>query len=525
MKNKGFTLIELLAVIIVIAIIALIAYPTITGIVERTRKAAFKESVNNIITTGSNYVIEYLLKNGGDQLPYPIVFTCNGTSCINQDNDTLKFKGEVPISGTITLISGDNVYAEYVSNGKYCATGYLGHLEVGKTCADIDVTKPTISGELEGKKLKLTLTDNESGISGYCVNKTNDSSKCTWIDTNDDHVEYTLSGPGTYYAFAKDKKNNISDSIEFTALSNNFCMVEEREWTFDYNGTTGANGSIQNFTVPCDGVYKLEVWGAQGGGELSNQQGVGGYSTGLISLTKNNILYIGVGGKGLTGYDKNGKNTVISGGYNGGGNGRTWKEMFIVGGGGGATHIALNSNRGELKNYKDNKDEILIVAGGGGGTGWAGGASTYWPNYYGGFGGGATGKDGSSAATWHGTGGTQTAGGSQSASECNTIGNQSGFGQGGYSYCTWKDGMGNSSGGGGGWYGGGAGCGSGGFGGGGSGYIANSLLTDKKMVCYNCTTSNDTATKTESNTCHNSTATADCSKEGDGYAKITYLGD
>ncbi|MBR1717881.1 MAG: prepilin-type N-terminal cleavage/methylation domain-containing protein, partial [Bacilli bacterium] len=40
MKKRGFTLIELLAVIIVIAIIALIAYPTITGIVERTRKAA-----------------------------------------------------------------------------------------------------------------------------------------------------------------------------------------------------------------------------------------------------------------------------------------------------------------------------------------------------------------------------------------------------------------------------------------------------------------------------------------------------
>ena len=45
------------------------------------------------------------------------------------------------------------------------------------------------------------------------------------------------------------------------------------------------------------------------------------------------------------------------------------------------------------------------------------------------------------------------------------------------------------------------------------------------MTCYNCTTSTDASTKTESNTCYNTTATSDCSKEGNGYAKITYLGE
>ena len=78
-------------------------------------------------------------------------------------------------------------------------------------------------------------------------------------------------------------------------------------------------------------------------------------------------------------------------------------------------------------------------------------------------------------------------------------------------------------GGGAGYYGGGGGYGSPGSGG--SSYIGNTLLTNKKMVCYNCTTSTDTDTYTETNTCTNTTATANCSKTGNGYAKITYIGD
>ena len=63
-----------------------------------------------------------------------------------------------------------------------------------------------------------------------------------------------------------------------------------------------------------------------------------------------------------------------------------------------------------------------------------------------------------------------------------------------------------------------------GTGGGGSGYIGNTLLVDKIMYCYNCATSNDESTKTVSNTCANSSPTENCSKIGNGYARITYLG-
>ena len=47
--KKGFTLIELLAVIVILAIIALIAIPTITGIIEKTKKGAAEQSANGYI--------------------------------------------------------------------------------------------------------------------------------------------------------------------------------------------------------------------------------------------------------------------------------------------------------------------------------------------------------------------------------------------------------------------------------------------------------------------------------------------
>ena len=67
--------------------------------------------------------------------------------------------------------------------------------------------------------------------------------------------------------------------------------------------------------------------------------------------------------------------------------------------------------------------------------------------------------------------------------------------------------------------------GGGGGGGGGSGYIGNSLLSNKAMYCYICTTSNDTNTKTISTTCNEATPTENCAKKGNGYAKITFISE
>jgi len=276
------------------------------------------------------------------------------------------------------------------------------------------------------------------------------------------------------------------------------CIAEPGDiFTFDYTG------GEQDFEVPCDGYYKLETWGAQGGNVTYG--GKGAYATGITQLSKSDYLYIVVGGT----------NSTADGGYNGGGSCTSnGYGNYYCNGGGGATHIANNiRNDGLLSNYSQNTSEILIVSGGGGGYGTNKNGTT---SYYAGSGGGINGVNGTGVSGTYGIGATQVTAGTTSVSGA-YAGATGSFGQGGSST--------NEGAGGGGFYGGGASYGSGGSGGGGSGYIANPQLSNKHMTCYNCTTSNDINTKTISNTCVNITPTVDCSKTGNGYARITYLGE
>lgn len=259
-----------------------------------------------------------------------------------------------------------------------------------------------------------------------------------------------------------------------------FNFKDKTTYTFNYTG------SEQIFTVNAAGTYKLETWGAQGN---SDTGAYGAYSVGTISLNKGDKLYINVGGTTTSG----------AGGYNGGGTGNH--------GGGGATHIAKAS--GLLSTLSSNVSNILIVSGGGGGAGQDGA---------GGSAGGFEGKKGGEGNSYDkgGRGGTQSSGGSVTDTNWAQVGS---FGKGGNSLQNQTGGAG-----GGGYFGGGAGT-SGtnyGGGGGGSGYIGNSLLSNKAMYCYNCATSNDTNTKTISTTCNEATPTENCAKKGNGYAKVTF---
>ena len=147
---------------------------------------------------------------------------------------------------------------------------------------------------------------------------------------------------------------------------------------YDFNYT----GNIESFTVPFSGIYKLEVWGAQGGDSPINSGGYGGYSCEEMYLSKNQQLFIVVGGKGANG--TNVANTWVAGGYNGGGYG--WQSNALyASGGGGATHITTKT--GLLSTLGSDIDKILIVAGGGAG-GYEYSSKTFTSNSGGGFKGG-----------------------------------------------------------------------------------------------------------------------------------------
>ena len=153
---------------------------------------------------------------------------------------------------------------------------------------------------------------------------------------------------------------------------------EEYVVLFDHEDFAFTGTVPEPWLVPVTGQYKLEVWGAQGGGSQVDGNsslgvgGKGGYSYGTVSLNKNDTLYIYVGGQGETSGTNN--NTKAEGGFNGGGSAWGSSSGDPAGGGGGATDIRINT---------DSLYARVIVAGGGGGGGE--------DSEIGGYGGGTTG--------------------------------------------------------------------------------------------------------------------------------------
>ena len=278
---------------------------------------------------------------------------------------------------------------------------------------------------------------------------------------------------------------------------------------------------IQTFTAPVTGYYKLQAWGAQGGGSINTNDsaptadsitnggyfevegGRGGYSYGTVLLKAGQTIYIGVGGKGeevkeLGTADSNGSSYKtgndykVPGGFNGGGYSyfQSPNHVFALGSGGGATHFALTlQNDGTLANYENNKDDVLLVAGGGGGSALSRTRNgSIFNQGLGGYGGGEIGgnttpgtSDIASGGGTTATGGTQDAGGYQDGGLQGANGS---FGQG-------AQGAPYATGGGGGWYGGGGSRIKGGAGGSGhvnndgklaSGYDAKTIGGDTQFI-------------------------------------------
>ncbi|MDE6017098.1 MAG: InlB B-repeat-containing protein [Acetatifactor sp.] len=219
-----------------------------------------------------------------------------------------------------------------------------------------------------------------------------------------------------------------------------YAMWVPTEYDFVYTG------SYVEFTIPQDGIYEFEVWGASGGdakGEgLVAEGGLGGHSKGYKKMKKGEVLYVYNGGAA------NG----TSSGSNGGSYGSNYGTKQYGAGGGGATHVAtrsgiLGATSSSGLNYA-NRNCVLIVAGGGGG-----GAIDNGTIHKGGDGGGERGGDGSGGAL----GGRQISTGSSASSN---FGSAPSYSSSSTTY----------SGGGGGWFGGSYGT-KGESGAGGSGYV------------------------------------------------------
>ena len=113
-----------------------------------------------------------------------------------------------------------------------------------------------------------------------------------------------------------------------------------------YTGGNTLNGGVtintqgyQEWTVPANGVYTIEVWGAQGGNAGNNiTGGKGARMKGDCTLTQGTVLQIIVGEQGTT-----------TGSYSSGGGGGYFvvrktnsEKLIIAGGGGGVGNMTSN---------------------------------------------------------------------------------------------------------------------------------------------------------------------------------------
>ena len=211
----------------------------------------------------------------------------------------------------------------------------------------------------------------------------------------------------------------------FTEPKKGTCNIESAECplygtVIDYEYT----GQPILFKAFKPGKYKIELWGAEGANYNTSIAGKGAYTSGVIDLNQDDVLYIYVGGTA----------NLKTGGFNGGANGGTTTDGTYYGGG-GSTDVRLVS--GSTWNDSESLASRIMVAAGGAGAGY------YQGNINGGSGGTLTGVSGTQSGPGSShtvaTGGTQisaglTINGAQSssgfgfASQTNTYGTGAGSG-------------------------------------------------------------------------------------------------
>ena len=250
------------------------------------------------------------------------------------------------------------------------------------------------------------------------------------------------------------------------------------------------------FISRCDGLYQIEVWGAQGGGANGASGGYGAYAVGVVSLEEDDVLYVNVGGKpaDITSYYLE---APYGGGFNGGGDGVNAHDTGNrASGGGGATDMRLTD--GAWDNATGLNSRIMVAAGAGGTSNYANG-------------GGAGGLIGIRASAdngypqYNGGGGTQISG---------VIATDGGYGAVSSTFGSGSRGSSIGGGGGGGYYGGAGGVRSSpqdGSGGGGSSYISGHTGC---VAIAEGSTSNPRAIKISG--CTTGTTNQECSKHYSG---------
>ncbi len=314
----------------------------------------------------------------------------------------------------VTLINYE--YDQQVNTGKTFHAGLVITKDNLDSYKITKVTGATVKRLSNSLTATLEVEEGNQQVEGYYFAK-EEIGAVTTVANVDEYTshEYTKSEINTYtfndlkentnykiYSYAQDI-NGFKSPVYVTDL-----VATEKIYTFTYTG------SEQEFVPPQDGIYKIELWGAQGGDFGGYFGGKGAYTVGNIELATIDKLYVYVGESG---------DNIEQIRFNGGG----LKEIGYGANGGGATDVRLVN--GDWKLFASLKSRIMVAAGGGGANNrninlTPDTEETYYGAGNGGYGGALVGGDGESPKETHtnpknglaygyqiGNGGTQTSGG------------------------------------------------------------------------------------------------------------------
>ncbi len=203
MKKRGFTLIELLAVILILGIVALIAIPIVNGIVKESRKGAFKETNDSVISAVSDTCNTELIKGNVVAGTYYIV---NGEI----EGLDIGISGNLPNNGYVVVDSQCKVaIASY--NSRYCATkeleddsvSVMDYNNVSDECSvDSEIATP-VNDTIENTCFTYSDNGNDTvTITGYDYNNSS-CSKDLVIPTTIDGKKVTTIADFTFVSTEK----------------------------------------------------------------------------------------------------------------------------------------------------------------------------------------------------------------------------------------------------------------------------------------------------------------------------------
>jgi hypothetical protein len=311
------------------------------------------------------FTIGTLVSGQAANRPYKITVT-NGAGLTTKSTQTLGFEGPTwssPASGSTQQFSTLSSTTLTLSATDALGGSSVSYSVVGSLPGGLTLVGSTISG---------TSTESGGTTNTVTIRATDTVDTSAYTD-----LTFTIETVAPLYAFTSHTFTNAGATGRIGPTLSQLTTAYTPSWTDDTNYFNVTDG-IQEWTVPRTGTYRIEAWGAQGGG--TSTQAKGARMRGDFELQRNQVIRILVGQQPPTG--------------------------AVGSGGGGGTFV--------VKSPYNTNASILVIAGGGGGY--------YDPPGIG----GTTSNDGTSGADNTEQGGSNGSGGSASS------GNYGGAGGGGF---------------------------------------------------------------------------------------------